>query len=84
MNLVDEGADRPQLTASPSDIKTHSEHESSLIVESAHINCTDMVSNIEGHAIKMFDTNPNYNLAGRLRFNWYFVTMVWSFWKFAT
>ena len=80
VNLVDEAA----VDSFPVNIKTDSEHESSLIIESAYINCTDMVSNIEGHAIKMYDTNPNYNLAGRLRFNWYFVTMFWSLRKFAT
>ena len=80
VNLVHEMAVHSFLVK----IETHTKYEKSLVVENASSNCTDMVTNIEGHAIRMYDTNPYYNLAGRFGLNWYLIPSVCLFLKYAT
>ena len=72
LNLADETA----LESYPISIETHSEYERSLMVESSQINCTEIVCSVEAHMIRMYDTNPNYNLADRLGFNCHTVPLL--------
>jgi hypothetical protein len=66
VNLTDEKT----VESFPVNIETHAEYERSLMIESSYVNCTEIVCNVEGHMIRMYDTNPNYNynLAVRLAF----------------
>ena len=63
----------------PVNVETRSEYESSLMIESSYANCTEMVTNVEGHMIRMYDTNPNYNVANRLGLEWYSVPFLLMF-----
>ena len=67
VNLADEKA----VESYPVNIKIYSEYERSLMVDSFQVNCTEIVCNVEAHMIRMYDTNPNYNLAERLEFSCY-------------
>lgn len=60
----------------PVSIETHSEYDRSLMIESSYVNCTDIVCNVEAHMIRMYDTNPNYNLAVRLGLKWYSIPLL--------
>ena len=82
VNLTDEKT----VESFPVNIETHAEYERSLMIESSYVNCTEIVCNVEGHMIRMYDTNPNYNynLAVRLAFKWYSVSLLLLSCLFAT
>ena len=69
-------ADEKAVESYPVDIKIYSEYERSLMVESSQVNCTEIVCNVEAYMIRMYDTNPNYNLAERLDFGCYKVLLL--------
>ena len=69
-------ADEKAVESYPVYIKVYSEYKRSLIVESSEINCTEIVCNVKAYMIRMYDTNPNYNLAERLEFSWYKVLLL--------
>jgi hypothetical protein len=69
-------ADETSIESYPVNIETRSEYERSLMVESSQENCTELVSNVEAHMIRMYDSNPNYNLASRLGCNCYTVALL--------
>ena len=69
-------ADETSVESYPMNIETRSEYERSLMVESSQENCTELVCNVEAHMIRMYDTNPNYNLASRLGCNCYTVALL--------
>lgn len=67
--------------------EVHSEYgRSQLVVESSYENCTDIVSSIEAHMIRMYDKNPIYNSAFSIAiaYIWHSVTLTFTILFFCT